>query len=630
MKAARQIVFDSRAERVWRTRPCASPTSPCAIHPRRSCARSTAASRARPRSSTARYAWCSCRAPRPTWSKWWSRSPAGEIVRWEVVEDVRPPLQMEEAYAAQPRARRVRRVERQRSTAVAWSTTRWSRSTRGRRGPSVSSTRSGAASPSAWPTCATRPTTTATPDPSKGCWPSSTWARGEVLEVLDYGASRSRPPRAATTPSDNGPLRTDLKPALHHPARGAELRRRGQPREVAEVVAAGGYGPAGGTGPVHGRLRGRRPGAAAGLPRVGRARWWCPTAHPSPMHSWKSAFDAGEWGLGRMANSLTLGCDCLGEIHYFDDVFADEHGKPHTKANAICMHEEDYSILWKHVDMVSGRTEVRRSRRLVVSSIATVGNYEYGFYWYFYLDGTMQLEVKLTGIMSTMAVAGEDAGEHARMVAPGLAAPLPPAPLQRAARRRDRRAGQRGVRGRRRARRPPGRQTPSAARSRRRPPCSRPSWRPGATSTRRVAGPGASPTAAGATPWGSPRPTSCCRAHADAAGRSGVEHRAARRLRGRTTCGSRRTPPTRGGRRATTRTSTRAARVCRPGRRRTGRWSTPTSWCGTPSASPTSRAPRTGRSCRSSARASADPGGVLRPQPRPRRAPAPRRGHCHA
>src|SRR5579871_1238371 len=87
------------------------------------------------------------------------------------------------------------------------------------------------------------------------------------------------------------------------------------------------------------------------------------------------------------------------------------------------MHEEDYGILWKHVDMVSGRTEVRRSRRLVVSSIATVGNYEYGFYWYFYLDGTMQLEIKLTGILSTMAVA-DGPGPHARLLAPGLAAPF--------------------------------------------------------------------------------------------------------------------------------------------------------------------------------------------------------------
>ena len=144
-----------------------------------------------------------------------------------------------------------------------------------------------------------------------------------------------------------------------------------------------------------------------------------PYGTPDPMHGWKSAFDAGEWGLGRMANSLTLGCDCLGEIHYFDADFADERGHPHTLSNAICMHEEDYGILWKHVDMVTGRTEVRRSRRLVVSSIATVGNYEYGFYWYFYLDGTIQLELKLTGIMSTQAFEPGHEPSHATVVPPG-------------------------------------------------------------------------------------------------------------------------------------------------------------------------------------------------------------------
>ena len=92
--------------------------------------------------------------------------------------------------------------------------------------------------------------------------------------------------------------------------------------------------------------------------------------------------------------------------------------------NAICIHEEDYGILWKHQDMNTGRTEVRRSRRLVVSSISTVGNYEYGFYWYFYLDGTIQLEVKLTGIMSTQAVAPGEETPFGSVVAPGLAAPI--------------------------------------------------------------------------------------------------------------------------------------------------------------------------------------------------------------
>jgi primary-amine oxidase len=103
---------------------------------------------------------------------------------------------------------------------------------------------------------------------------------------------------------------------------------------------------------------------------------------------------------------------------------ADEHGNPSRLANAICMHEEDYGILWKHQDLHGGRTEVRRSRRLVVSSIATVGNYEYGFYWYFYLDGTIQLEVKLTGIMSTGALPPGETSPYATTIAPGLCAPV--------------------------------------------------------------------------------------------------------------------------------------------------------------------------------------------------------------
>ena len=149
-----------------------------------------------------------------------------------------------------------------------------------------------------------------------------------------------------------------------------------------------------------------------------------PYGDPSPMHSFKNAFDAGEWGLGRMANTLKNGCDCLGEIRYLDHVFADEQGNPATLENAVCVHEEDYGILWKHVDLQGGRTEVRRSRRLVVSFIATVGNYEYGFYWYFFLDGSIQFEVKLTGILSTRALDVGEQTPYSPQIAPGLAAPV--------------------------------------------------------------------------------------------------------------------------------------------------------------------------------------------------------------
>jgi len=129
-----------------------------------------------------------------------------------------------------------------------------------------------------------------------------------------------------------------------------------------------------------------------------------PYADPSANHFWKSAFDAGEYGLGKLANSLELGCDCLGNIHYFDIPFADDGGAPFVMRNAVCMHEEDYGILWKHYEFRNGVFEVRRSRRLVISFFATVGNYDYGFFWYLYQDGTIQLEAKLTGIIQTAAV----------------------------------------------------------------------------------------------------------------------------------------------------------------------------------------------------------------------------------
>lgn len=69
----------------------------------------------------------------------------------------------------------------------------------------------------------------------------------------------------------------------------------------------------------------------------------------SPYHR-KCAFDAGDYGLGFAANSLALGCDCLGEVTYFDGVVNDAAGQPVVIKNAVCLHEEDHGLLWKHVD----------------------------------------------------------------------------------------------------------------------------------------------------------------------------------------------------------------------------------------------------------------------------------------
>ena len=75
-----------------------------------------------------------------------------------------------------------------------------------------------------------------------------------------------------------------------------------------------------------------------------------PYADPRESAYRKNAFDLGEYGVGMMANSLALGCDCLGTIHYFDGHLADSQGRVVTIKNAICVHEEDYGMLWKHTD----------------------------------------------------------------------------------------------------------------------------------------------------------------------------------------------------------------------------------------------------------------------------------------
>lgn len=89
------------------------------------------------------------------------------------------------------------------------------------------------------------------------------------------------------------------------------------------------------------------------------------------------------------------------------------------------MHEEDFGLLWKHVDYRTEHNESRRARRLVLSFLTTVVNYDkcganssssnvqklasthhspphhmhfqttqYLHYFYFYQDGTIEYEVR--------------------------------------------------------------------------------------------------------------------------------------------------------------------------------------------------------------------------------------------
>ena len=246
---------------------------------------------------------------------------------------------------------------------------------------------------------------------------------GEVVEVFDYGVTPMNESCANYLPEFNQPLRTDIAPLTITQPEGPGFTVNGHEitwqrwRMNAFLL------------PIEGLILQAvefRDGDEwrSVMHRGGLSEMVVPYGEVAPNHLWRCAFDAGEFGLGKLTNSLTLGCDCLGEIVYMDAVLASETGEPHVIHNAICIHEEDDGILWKHTDWVTDKVEVRRSRRLVVSSVSTVGNYEYGFFWYFYLDGTIQFEAKLTGIMQTKSIEADAQGEPGTRIGSNLVATI--------------------------------------------------------------------------------------------------------------------------------------------------------------------------------------------------------------
>jgi primary-amine oxidase len=228
-----------------------------------------------------------------------------------------------------------------------------------------------------------------------------------ILRVEDLGTVPLPPGDGAYAHDRTGPHRADLRP-LHitqpegpsFTVRGSEVRwqrwslRIGFNAREGLVLYAIGYEDQGRIRPV--------------IYRASVAELLIPYADPRPFQAWRNAFDIGEYGIGWLTNSLERGCDCLGEIRYLDVTLCDSSGTPHTIPQAICLHEEDTGLLWKHYDSNLETTEIRRSRRLVVSFVITAGNYEYAFYWHFYQDGSIEFEVKLTGIvLTTAALPGE-------------------------------------------------------------------------------------------------------------------------------------------------------------------------------------------------------------------------------
>ena len=193
-------------------------------------------------------------------------------------------------------------------------------------------------------------------------------ARGEVLEVVDHGVVPLPPEPGSYYPEDN-------QPAPRRPPRAA--RSSSRTVRASRSTATSCAGSAGRCGCRWTRYEGlvlhtvgyddggrRRPI----LHRASICEMVVPYGDPGPMHGWKNAFDAGEWGLGRMANSLALGCDCLGEIHYLDAVVLPREQRRALRRSRTpsASTRRTTGSSGSTTTCTAGATEVRRSRRLVV------------------------------------------------------------------------------------------------------------------------------------------------------------------------------------------------------------------------------------------------------------------------
>ncbi len=152
------------------------------------------------------------------------------------------------------------------------------------------------------------------------------------------------------------------------------------------------------------------------LYRASLSEMLVPYGDPDVNWRWRAAFDVGEYGVGRLAGSLEPRYDALENAQFFDAAFVDDFGKPYTLAKAIGIYERDGGILWKHFDTDLGKNETRRARELVVLSVATIGNYDYVVSYIFKQDGSLEVELALTGIMLAKGTKDTRADENHAMM----------------------------------------------------------------------------------------------------------------------------------------------------------------------------------------------------------------------
>ena len=124
-----------------------------------------------------------------------------------------------------------------------------------------------------------------------------------------------------------------------------------------------------------------------------------PYGSPDLFQASYNFFDAGEYRLGQgVAQSMSPGADAPENAEYMPAVLHRENGTPFQIDRAVAVFEEYGGTLWRH-GAVS-----RRATNLAIKYYTMIENYDYAFTWRFKEDGTIDVDVELTGIVEVKGV----------------------------------------------------------------------------------------------------------------------------------------------------------------------------------------------------------------------------------
>ena len=124
-----------------------------------------------------------------------------------------------------------------------------------------------------------------------------------------------------------------------------------------------------------------------------------PYGAPDLLQASYNFFDAGEYRLGQgIARPLSPGADAPENAIYEPATLHRENGKAYQVDKAVAIFEEYGGTLWRH-GIVS-----KRATNLAIKYYTTIENYDYGFTWRFKQDGTIDVDIELTGIVEVQGV----------------------------------------------------------------------------------------------------------------------------------------------------------------------------------------------------------------------------------